>query len=145
MNSVSPGTVANRPSAPIGLRLFDALFRTGDEIPPEMPRPVHRLAAQRKQPSGPNRAHCDRSGRTKDEQPARFEDFASDLDGTLGDIDRTLLVIGWQFQPSAAIERCVGIKHVRKHGERRARAIELAAIRRTRLPSPSTIGNSPSA
>jgi hypothetical protein len=45
-----------------------------------MPRSVHRRAAEQKQPSRPNRAHCDWSGRTKDEHPARFEDFAGDID-----------------------------------------------------------------
>src|SRR3989442_15863034 len=45
-----PGHLGEPPRRPIRLRLLDLLARAGDEVPPDVPRTVHRRAAQKEDP-----------------------------------------------------------------------------------------------
>jgi hypothetical protein len=124
MNSVSPGTVGNRPSLQSA---FACSIRSGeeDEIPPNLTRSVERLAAQQQHSSRRNRAYRGRIALTEDEHAARLEGIAPDADAALGNVDRPLLIPGRNLDAGALGERRVGVEHVRKDGERRARPIKL--------------------
>src|SRR5438105_9791423 len=110
--------------APIGFGLFDAIGRAGDEVPPEVPHAVERRAAQQQHPSGAGGGQVDRFAAPQNQHPALLEAVAADLDAPLGDVDRSLLVLGRDLQPGARGEHRIGIKGLREQGQRRARAVK---------------------
>src|SRR5262249_34968575 len=101
MSSVSPGTGGKRPPSPIGFRLFDPLGGAGDEIPPEVRRPVERRATEQQNPDGSAGGQSDRVAAGKDQHPAFPEAVAADLDTALNGVDRPVFVLRRDFQPGA--------------------------------------------
>ena len=117
MNSVSPGTGGSG-RLPVG-RLLDALRRARDEVPPDVARAVHRLAAEAARAPA-RRAAAPRRGGTEHEQPSRLEARPA-TSTALDDVHRSLLLLGGDLQPGARVEHRVRVEHLGERRDRRAR------------------------
>ncbi len=59
-----------------------------DEVPPDVARPVHGLAAEQHQPGVALRQDGDPVAGPEDQEPAGTEDVAGDVDLARDDVDR---------------------------------------------------------
>ena len=111
---------------PIGLGLLDALLRAGDEIPPDMARPIHALPAQKQQARGDGRMEGHLFPGPEDQQPAGLDSMSPDLDGTAQHIEGALLMLRRQGQGRPGRHLGIGAKGRRESGDRRAGGAEVA-------------------
>ena len=88
---VVSGDGIEAPGLPVGLGLFDPLGPRGDEVPPDVPRPVHRGAAEENDTRVGHGGHRNAVTRTQDQQPTGAEPVAGNVDFAGDDIDRALL------------------------------------------------------
>src|SRR5262249_41229761 len=72
---------------PIGLGLLDALLARGDEVPPDVARPVHRCAAEQHEARIADRGDRDAIAGAEQQQPAWREPVAGDVDLARDEID----------------------------------------------------------
>src|SRR5207237_2830299 len=93
---------ASRP--PGRFRLLDLLARAGDQVPPDVPRTVHRRAAQQEQARIAMRLDHDRLPGPENQELAGREGLAAEGDRAFHDEDCALLVIGGHLEPRAWLE-----------------------------------------
>src|SRR5439155_4181106 len=113
-------------SLPLGFGLLYALFARGDEIPPDMARPVHRGAAEE------NDARCRRRGRRhfiarpNHQQLARGEAVARNVDLAGDDVEAALLGGRVDRQHGGGFEQRIGKNRFGQRRHRRALPIKAA-------------------
>src|SRR3989454_12755180 len=99
-----PGHLGEPPRRPIRLRLLDLLARAGDQVPPDVPRTVHRRAAQQELARIAMRLDHDRLPGPENQELAGREGLAAEGDRAFHDEDCALLVIGGHLEPRAWLE-----------------------------------------
>src|SRR5271168_3122392 len=77
---------------PILFGLLDAFLAGGDEIPPDMPRALQRVAAQKHHPRRPQRLDRDAVAGPEDQKPRALVALVRDLDFAVDKVDRALFV-----------------------------------------------------
>ncbi len=75
----------------------------GDEIPPDVARAVHGLAAEEEKPARRQRGDRDLIAGAENQKPAAFEAVAGDLDGALRDINAAFLMLRGQWHFGAGL------------------------------------------
>ena len=93
---------------PIGLGCFDAVLARGDEIPPDVARPIHGGAADHDDMRVTRRRHVDAVTGFEHQEPFRAVTVAGNLDLAGDDINGALLMIGGERQDRAGFEMSVG-------------------------------------
>src|SRR3954468_24506988 len=95
---------------PVGFGLLDPVQARRDEVPPDDPWPIHRLAAQHHKARVGTCPDRDAVTRTKDKELSGLEHVTRDLDLTRHGVDRALLV-GWIERDSRArLKRDVSVE-----------------------------------
>ena len=120
MNSASsPGTGANLTGFPIGLGSVDAVGRGGDEVPPDVPRTIHRFAAEQHQPRIRVREDRNAVAGLEHEQPAGTKRLSCYVDFARDDVDRALVVVGVQRQHGSRRQHGLGVEAFVRKCDRR--------------------------
>ena len=112
------------PGLPVRLGLLDPVLAAGDEVPPDVPGSIHRLAPQQQEAGRCLCAQGDLIARAEDQELAGVEPVARHLDRPAHHVDGTLLVLGRQGQRRTRREARVGIEHRGEGRHGRALAIE---------------------
>ena len=82
------------PLLPGALRLLDPLLAAGDEVPPEVARAIHGLAADQQEAGLASRLDGQAVAGAEDEHPAGLEGLAGDAHGAVEQVGGALLVMG---------------------------------------------------
>src|SRR3954454_19019584 len=86
------GNAVEPSGLPVGFRLLDPLGPRGHEVPPDMARPVHRIAPEQHEAGWLDRAHGDPVAGPEHEKLARPEAVARDLDQPRDRVEAALFV-----------------------------------------------------